>query len=77
MHTITSNNWEPPENGSLYLETYYKYFADRGEQAPPIKVTLGKVNREKGFYGQLHHEEICHFPLGEFYQAPFCLVHIS
>ncbi|GFR81170.1 tudor domain-containing protein 5 [Elysia marginata] len=68
LHTITSKNWEPPEDGPRYLEAYYKYFADRGESAPQIKVVMGRVKRERGFYGQLHYEGVCHFPLGiEFY----------
>ena len=67
LHTIVSKNWVPPEDGPSYLEAYYKYFVDRGEPAPQIKVVSGRVNKEKGFYGQLQYEGICHFPLGELF----------
>ncbi|GFN87055.1 tudor domain-containing protein 7, partial [Plakobranchus ocellatus] len=63
LHTIGSENWSPPENGPRYVEAYYNYFAGRGEIAPLINVVVGKVNHEKGFYGQIQHEGTCHFPL--------------
>ncbi|XP_035827122.1 uncharacterized protein LOC101864166 [Aplysia californica] len=63
LYIIDNDNWEPPENGELYLRTFRDYFAQRGQRPPDIDIVTGKAHKRAGFYGRLRWNDQLYYPL--------------